>query len=133
MHPEYLVPGSLIRAGTTCRNRYDASGDHMLSVWSEPGVAGKTYAMPWGETAGEMLLGFVLLEQVTHSWDIAKATGRPLEVEEDVVATSLQLAQEYDNEAIRVPGMFDPILVIDEGASTIDWLAAFLGRDTEKW
>ncbi len=114
-------------------HEYDAAGDRMLSVWSEPGVAARTYAMPWGDTPGSALLGFMLIEQVTHGWDIAKAIGRDSPYDTDLVEATLDLARDYDNEMIRVPGMFGAAVTIDPDAPAIDRLAAFLGRHPDRW
>lgn len=114
-------------------HEYDAAGDRMLSVWSESGVAGRTYSMPWGDTPGSALLGFMLIEQVTHGWDIAKAIGREPPYDTELVEATLDLAREYDDEMIRVPGMFAPAVTIDDDAPAIDRLAAFLGRHPDRW
>ena len=105
----------------------------MLTAWSEPDVMERTYEMPWGDTPGSTLAGFMLIEQVTHGWDLAKATGQDIVVDDEVFDTTLSLARENDDEAIRVPGMFASAVEIDDGAPTIDRLAAFLGRHPDLW
>lgn len=107
---------------------FDAAGREVLATWSAPGVADRTYAMPWGDTPGVALLGFSLIETVTHGWDLARATGQEPGFDEDVVQATLELAQTYDDETIRVPGMFGPAVEVRADAPTIDRLAGFLGR-----
>ena len=101
--------------GADAVREYDLASDRMLSVWSDEAVADRTYAMPWGDTPGLALLGFMLIEQVTHGWDIAMATGQDPSFDPDVVDAALDLAHEYDDESIRVPGMFAPIVPVDGG------------------
>lgn len=118
--------------GTELHN-YDSAGDRMLSAWSEPGVIDRTYEMPWGDTPGSMLIGFMLIEQVVHGWDLAKAAGEDIIFDDEAVETTLDIARESDDEAIRVPGMFASAVEIDDEAPAIDRLAAFLGRHPEQW
>ena len=56
--------------------RLDAAADRMLEQWSVPGVADVVYPMPWGDTPGVNLIGFMVIEVATHGWDLARATGR---------------------------------------------------------
>lgn len=113
--------------------RFDAAADRMLIGWSAPGVGETVYPMPWGDTPGTMLIGFMVIEVATHGWDLARAIGQNLGLADDVAGSVLELAQSYDDESIRVPGMFAPIVAASEDASTVDKLAAFLGRDPTEW
>ena len=107
---------------------YLASCDRITEAWSAPGVLERSYAMPWGETPGVMLMGFMVIEQVTHGWDLARATGQEPGFGEELAEATLALARSYDDETIRVPGMFGPVVETASDAPAIDRLAAFLGR-----
>lgn len=120
-------------SGEDAREEYQAAGDRMMAVWSQPGVAERDYPMPWGDSAGSDLIGFMLIEQVTHGWDIAKATGQEPGYDSELVEATLDLARGYDDESIRVPGMFGPIVPAPDGGPAIDRLAAFLGRHPDEW
>jgi uncharacterized protein (TIGR03086 family) len=107
---------------------YVAAGGRMLEAWSAAGALARMYPMPWGDTAGATLVGFMVIEQVTHGWDIARATAQKPLYSEELVAGTLALAGTYDDSTIRVPGMFGPAVDTPVSAPTIDRLAAFLGR-----
>lgn len=113
--------------------RFDAAAGRMLEQWSAPGVADVVYPMPWGDTPGANLIGFMVIEVATHGWDLGRATGQDLALDDDTAGSVLELAQGFDDESIRVPGMFAPIVAPSEGASVTDRLAAFLGRDPKDW
>lgn len=113
--------------------RFDAAADRMLEQWSAPGVADVVYSMPWGDTPGANLIGFMVIEVATHGWDLARATGRDAELDDDVAGSVLELAESFDDPSIRVPPMFAPAVDALDGASGIDRLAAFLGRDPRDW
>lgn len=114
-------------------DRFDTATERMLAGWSAPGAGDAVYPMPWGETPGSMMIGFMVIEVAMHGWDLARATGQDLALDEDVAASVLELSEDFDDESIRVPGMFAPIVTAPDGAATIDRLAAFLGRDPTDW
>lgn len=107
---------------------YLASCERLLEVWAAPETLGSAYAMPWGETPGAMLVGFMVIEQVAHGWDLAHATGQHPTFGDEVAAATLDLARSYDDETIRMPGMFGPVVAVPPDALAIDRLAGFLGR-----
>jgi len=110
---------------------FDEAAGRMLSTWSDPAVAGRMHSMPWGDTPGATLIGFMVMEQLAHGWDLARATGRAPAYDDDLAAEALALAGAYDDPSIRVPGMFGPIVPVAADAPTIDRVAGFLGRDPD--
>lgn len=107
---------------------FRAAVDDLLEAFGVPGRIEASYAMPWGPTTGYQLVGFELIETVAHGWDIAKGLGATLQVDDDVVGATLAGARQWVDESVRVPGMFGPEIRVD-GASPLDELVAFLGRD----
>lgn len=110
---------------------FEEAAGRMLSVWSDPAVAGRMHSLPWGDTPGATLIGFMVMEQLAHGWDLARAIGRAPAYDDDLAAEALALAQVNDDPSIRVPGMFGPIMPVDADTPTIDRVAAFLGRDPD--
>jgi uncharacterized protein (TIGR03086 family) len=76
-----------------------------------------------------MLLGFTVIEQIVHGWDIARATGQEPGFDDDLAEATLELIREYDDATIRAPGMFDPEIAVADDAPAIDRLIAFVGRN----
>ncbi len=110
---------------------FDEAAGRMLSTWSDPAVAGRLHSMPWGDTPGATLIGFMVMEQLAHGWDLARATGHTPAYDPDLIAESLAAAEANDDPSIRVPGMFGPIVTVSADAPTIDRVAGFLGRDPD--
>lgn len=102
--------------------------DQLMTVFSAPARLEASYEMPWGPTAGSQLVGFELIETVVHGWDIARGLDVVTSVEDEVAQATLDGARMWVDESVRVPGMFGPEVVIEDG-SPIDQLVAFLGRD----
>lgn len=113
---------------TLAEPEYERAASGFMEIWSAPGVAERSYAMPWGDSPGLMLIGFMLIESVTHGWDLARATNQQRSYPDEIVAATLAIARAADDPSIRVPGMFGPIVAVPETAPLIDQLAGFLGR-----
>ena len=83
----------------------------------------------FGELPGAVLWGLVTLEQFTHGWDLARATGRPADLDPGSAAGLLshaRFADAYrglDGEAVSGSAREVPA-----GAGPAGQLAAFLGR-----
>jgi uncharacterized protein (TIGR03086 family) len=107
---------------------FRAAVDQLVDAFSAPGRMQATYAMPWGPTTGMQLVGFELIETVTHGWDIARGLDVVLEVDDDVADATLAGARMWVDESVRVPGMFGPEVAVGQVAP-LEALVAFLGRD----
>lgn len=107
---------------------YQGAGQRMVAVWSEPGAVDRTYSMPWGDVPGAALVNFMSIEQIAHGWDLARATTQQSPFDDKLVEIALGLAHRYDDDSIRVPGMFAPAVAVPDEAPVFDRLAAFLGR-----
>ncbi len=105
-----------------------SSVDRLLAAFGEPGRLESTYAMPWAPTTGVQLVGFELIEMVVHGWDIARGLGVEMDVDDEVVRTTLAGARMWVDDSVRVPGMFGPEVHVSD-VSPLDELVAFLGRD----
>ena len=116
---------------TDALSAFQDAASRMLSIWSDPAVAGRMHSMPWGDTPGASLIGFMVMEQLAHGWDLARATGRTPAYDDDLATEALVLAEANDDPSIRVPGMFGPIVSVDADGPTIDRVAGFLGRDPD--
>ena len=54
-----------------------ASADLLVAALRTPGVAARTYALPFGEVPGSALVGIRVTEFLGHGWDLARATSQP--------------------------------------------------------
>jgi uncharacterized protein (TIGR03086 family) len=102
--------------------------DRLGAAFGVPGRLDATYAMPWGPTSGVQLVGFELIETVTHGWDVARGLGITLDVDDDVAGVTLAGARMWVDDSVRVPGMFGPAVHVGD-VSPLGELVAFLGRD----
>ncbi|MBK9179504.1 MAG: TIGR03086 family protein [Acidimicrobiales bacterium] len=109
-------------------DEYRAAAARIRAAWADPAMAGRMFAAPWGESPGSQILGFMLLEVVTHGWDLAHALLLERTVDAELAEAALAGAQASMDESARVPGLFGPEVAIAADAPAPDRLAAFLGR-----
>jgi uncharacterized protein (TIGR03086 family) len=106
---------------------YRGSAAALLAAFSRPGVLERTYHGPLGSAAGAERLQIRLYDLLAHGWDLAQATEQPADLPEDLAEQSLAFARTQLTEQAR-PGRFGPAQIVDEQASAIERLVAFLGR-----
>lgn len=90
------------------------------STWEGTTEAGVTLPnATWGRVA--------LTEVVVHGWDIARATGRPLEIDEPTLLATLEHVSVFVPVA-PVPALWGAPMTLPESAPLIDRVAAATGR-----
>jgi uncharacterized protein (TIGR03086 family) len=108
---------------------YAASAQAALAGWKTPGVLERTLNLPFGQIPGAQAIGFNIGDELVHTWDLAKATGRDRTLDAAAVAVvhaGVQLGR--PPEARGPGGPFGPEQPCPPDASPSDRLAAFLGR-----
>jgi uncharacterized protein (TIGR03086 family) len=108
---------------------YLASADAALAAWRAPGALERTLRLPMGEVPATTGIGMIFVDQLIHTWDLAKATGRPYRLDDDLATTALELARQRVTPDRRGPGKpYGPEVPCASDAPPQDRLAAFLGR-----
>ena len=76
-------------------------------------------------------IGFHLVDNVVHAWDVAKSLGVPVGLDDDVVQAGLEVARRVPDgpERDRPGAAFVHALSAVEGASALDETLLLLGRD----
>lgn len=110
---------------------FDASSQHILDAFNQPGALDKMVDLPFGTMPASVLVGIATTDTFTHAWDIAKATGQSTDLDAEFAAQLLERAQSSIPDAMRGDdgvAMFGPKREAPAGATVADQLAAFLGR-----
>jgi uncharacterized protein (TIGR03086 family) len=58
---------------------YEESIRIAVAAFGADGALARTVRLPFGGFPGSVLLGLAAMEQFTHGWDLARATGQPAE------------------------------------------------------
>ncbi|MFD7158965.1 TIGR03086 family metal-binding protein [Kribbella sp. NPDC059898] len=96
---------------------------------SDDTVLGRICKLPWATLPGAAAIAGYTGELTTHSWDLAKATGRVSELDDALATQVLPLVRQFtpaDQRGGHVP--FGPVVQVADDASPYDQLAAWQGR-----
>ncbi len=94
-----------------------------------PGTLERTLVTPIGEMPAAVASNIVLADQLLHTWDLARALGRPHTMDADLAETTLQMMQRMMQPEFRGPGKgFAAEVPCPENASIQERLVAFSGR-----
>jgi uncharacterized protein (TIGR03086 family) len=114
-----LVGGDPVKA-------YRVGVDELLAV-ADGDALTRSHATPLGAMPGGVLGGFTTLDIAVHGWDLAKATGQPANLDDDLADEVLAFARQTIADTTRAPRI-GPEVAASPGASATDRLVAFLGR-----
>jgi len=102
----------------------------LRAAFDQPGVLERTYVGPLGAATGSERLQIRLYDLLAHGWDLARATGQPTALPEDLAEQALRFVRNQLTDEAR-PGRFAPAQCASDDAPAIERLAAFLGRPVE--
>ena len=97
-------------------------------AFRSPGALDRIVATPFGEMPGEVFARLLAFDMLMHTWDLATATDRRVDLPESVVAEVDGFARAAVTPDLRGPGTFGPEVEPSAGASTLERLVAFSGR-----
>jgi uncharacterized protein (TIGR03086 family) len=115
----------------------DVAGPDPVASWREarasleaaagaPGALDTVIKTPFGEMPVDTFLGIIVLDALTHTWDLARATGLDDTLDPELVSIAFERIRPLDA-AIRGAN-FGPKLEAPEGSDEQTQLMAFLGR-----
>ena len=106
----------------------------VTGAFAEDGVLDRKFFLPeirdGGAFPATAAIGFHLVDEVAHAWDLAKSIGVPVEFDDEVLAAALSVALRVPNDpAYRGEGRaFAPAEHADPGQARLDRIVALLGR-----
>ncbi|MER6911827.1 TIGR03086 family metal-binding protein [Streptomyces sp. NPDC000594] len=101
-----------------------------IGVWADDARLAGEVSVPWGKVSGTAALGGYVLETVTHTWDLSRALGNPLPLDQELAEGLLPLARGFigaEHRGGEIP--FGPVREVPEDADAYDRLAGWLGRE----
>jgi len=110
---------------------YEESIRIAIAAFGADGALARTVRLPFGDFPGSVLLSLAAMEQFTHGWDLARATGQPADLDPALAAVLLSQARLAITDAYRGPdgqALFGPAHEAPAGTGPAGQLAAFLGR-----
>jgi len=115
---------------TASREQRVADGAQVtLEAWRRRGIDGSVSIGP-RELPAAAVPGILSLEFLVHAWDLARATGQPVEVNEALGEYVLGAARQLIQPAARDGDRFAAEVEVGPDVDVLDRLAAFTGRAT---
>jgi uncharacterized protein (TIGR03086 family) len=99
----------------------------LLSAVRRPDALEREWDLPFGMLPGSTMGTITFLENLTHGWDLAKATGQDTTLPSDLVSEAMALAVPMDD-LLRTPGVCAAAVGVAPDASAQDKYIAFMGR-----
>ncbi|GLY70750.1 TIGR03086 family metal-binding protein [Amycolatopsis taiwanensis] len=107
----------------------EAGVERTATAWSEPDAwEGVTHMGGPTELPASLVGGMIVGEWVVHGWDLARATGQHLKVDEDLLEYALEELAKTAEQG-REMGMFAPEVAVPPSSPALDRLLALTGRD----
>jgi uncharacterized protein (TIGR03086 family) len=104
-------------------------GTAATAAWADDARLDAMVEVPWGKAPGRGAVAGYTMEVVVHGWDLAKATGQPVEGDETLGAAMLGLAKQMLPAEPRGGDLpFGPVMPTTSDAGPYTLLAAWLGR-----
>lgn len=107
---------------------YGAGVDELVRAFTADGALARTVHVPFGTVPGAFALHLRITELLVHGWDLATATGQIFQVPDSVAAQELVFTTGALTQLPAGRSPFGPPCEAPAGASSLDRLAALLGR-----
>lgn len=108
---------------------FRATGKRMHDAFMTAGFLEGRFETPvMGEQTGTTIVHMRMNELLIHGWDLARATGQPADLPEDLAEGALRMWQTRLADRPRQGMPFAAPQPVADAAPAIDRLAAFLGR-----
>lgn len=137
---QYEMVAAAGTGGAPPRDEDYTSGDYVAAyrsasaqareAFATPGAMEKKFAMPWGETPGQALLGLVLADTMVHGWDLAQGTGQEIAIPDEVAGAVYEMTSGMMEPIGSFPRgtSFAPPVEVPNDAPARDKMLAYLGR-----
>jgi uncharacterized protein (TIGR03086 family) len=109
---------------------FDRAVADARAAWADDAVLERTVRGPGSEHPGRVIALAYVPEVVTHSWDLAAATGRVGTLDPELGAAALEIAGEVlPADRAAAAEWFGPVVAVSEASGPYERLAAWMGRD----
>ena len=112
--------------GDGAASDFRAAATDIVDGWRAHGTDRKVTLMS-GEMPGQMVLNMTFMEYLTHGWDLATATGQPVQFTDAEAEETLRRAQQTLQPQYRGQGIGEEVEVPPD-APVLDRLVGFMGR-----
>ncbi|MCM2415928.1 TIGR03086 family metal-binding protein [Streptomyces sp. RKAG290] len=120
------------RCGAEPAQEFRRAAAGLVAGWEQYGFD-REVSITGSKAPAEQVFSMTVMEYLTHGWDLATATGQPIPFTEQEAAETLARAEVTLPPQYRGKDMpFGPIVPVTPGASAIDRMVAFMGREPKQ-
>jgi uncharacterized protein (TIGR03086 family) len=106
---------------------FDKLAAQTVAAWRARGLGGIA-TLPFGECPAGFALGLPTMEMVVHAWDLATATNKAVDWDQNLLVDTLRFARATFTPSDARGASFLPQIPVADDAPTIEQLVGFLGR-----
>lgn len=125
--PEELVSRDFA-AEADWRSAYADRLEHAVAAWADPAVWEGDVDLGGSPVPAVGIVRMLLLELLLHGWDVARATGGRIEVDEELALLAGEIVAENAELYRQYAGFAEPV-ALPEDASVWERVLAASGRD----
>lgn len=115
--------------GNDVAGSYARLAQELLEAARAPGVLERSMPILGSDLPGSVAITIALADELLHTWDLARALGRPYTMDADLAELVLQAMQQMMRPEFRGPGKgFAEAVPCPDDAPIQDRLVAFSGR-----
>ena len=107
---------------------YQSESDAVLAAVAQPGALERVVPTRFGEMPMAQFLMGIALDQLVHTWDLARATGQDVTLDPGLVNMAYPILQSGFAEMGRQGGLIGPEVPVPDGASLQDRMIGYMGR-----
>lgn len=110
--------------------RWAQERDRLFAVLTDDELLGRIVIHPAGRMPAPAALGAYVNELAVHAWDLNRALGDPVVLDEELAGGALAAARDFLPADLRGgPVPFAPPVAVADDAPVADQLAGWMGRD----
>jgi uncharacterized protein (TIGR03086 family) len=108
--------------------RWNATAQALFSMLEDDAVLDRAAELPGGgESTPRTMIEALTTDVIVHTWDLARGTGVPFDLDPELCATAYEAALVYPMD--RESGMVAAEIEVDDDADMTSKLVALYGRD----
>jgi uncharacterized protein (TIGR03086 family) len=113
--------------GDDYRGAFRDASENAITAFGEPGAVDRMVTLPFGTMPAKAALSIAIFDVTIHTWDLARATGQQLQLDDDTLTLAYELAVPM-MDGMRTNGVVAEAVEISTDAPLDDRLAALAGR-----
>ena len=133
-NPSTLTPGkaesSYISENSAGKlsQAYQIESDGVLDAAAKPGALERSLPTPFGDMPMAQFMMGTALDQLIHTWDLAKATGQDVSLSPSLVEAAYPVLTSGFADMGRQGGFVGPEVTVSDNASLQEKMIAYMGR-----